>query len=144
MTHTIKISRLTEFDQEGGSLLYFTCKINNKKANLIIDSGASRTCIDENSYIRFIGLDKEKIIQKGIQTTGIGTTNMTSKLAQLNEIRINRLHIKECKVFITNLSNINTVFEGKIVIDGIFGNDFLEKYHAVINYGKQTISLKEL
>ena len=143
MNHIVKILRLTDFDEEGGCILYFTCKINNKKANLIIDTGASRTCIDEKSYYKFIGNNKENIIQKDIKTAGIGTNKMTSKLTQINIIKINKLSINNCKVFITDLSNVNAVFNDKISIDGILGNDFLVQYNAIIDYYKNTLKLRD-
>ncbi len=140
MKHTLKLYKITEFDNEGGFMIYVECKINHKKANLIVDTGASRTLINLDSCKELMISDKnEDMDDIKIETKGIGSTNLTSKPITIEEISFNRLHIKNADAFATDLSDIVEVLKNKAHIDGIMGSDILSQYSSVIDYGKNTI-----
>lgn len=144
MNHNIKFTKLSDIDEDGGSLIYLTCKINKKKVNLIIDTGASRTCIDRSCYENIVlGTDKH-ILKKNVKTAGVGDNQIKSKLVQVDEIKFNRLEIRNFVIVVTDLSNINVVLGNKLRIDGVLGNDILEEYKAVIYYHKNILKLTSL
>ena len=144
MNHNIKFTKLSDIDKDGGSLIYLTCKMNGEKVNLIIDTGASRTCIDRSCYDNIIAGTTERILKKNVKTAGVGNNQIKSTLAEIDEIKFNRLIINNFVIVVTDLSNIKAILENKLRIDGVLGNDIFEDYQAVINYQKSTIRFTSL
>ena len=140
MKHTLKLYKITEFDNEGGFMIYVKCKINHKKANLIVDTGATRTIINLDSCKKLMISSKDENGDNiRIETKGIGSNNLTSVPITIDEITLNRLHIKNADAFATDLSDSVDVLKDKAHIDGIMGSDILNQYSSVIDYGKCVI-----
>lgn len=117
-------------------------KINGKVANLLIDTGASRTVFDVNRMDKFV---KVKKLKKNEQlSTGLGTNSMESHVSELKKIDLNGLVINNYHGIFIDLSHVNTSYEGINLkpIDGVIGSDILLKYKAIINYEKMEMTLK--
>lgn len=129
--------------EDDGFHLQTHIKVNGKKANLIIDTGASRTVFDEKRIDRFTIANKPE--RNDRLSTGLGTNTMESKSVIVEEIQMKSIVIKDYKVFILNLEHVNESYQklGLQLIDGILGGDILYKYNAVIDYSEQKLLLKE-
>jgi predicted aspartyl protease len=116
--------------------------INGKEANLILDTGASKTVFDEEKIVPFLGhndLEEEERL-----STGLGTTTMKSKSVIIDKIELNELVIQNYEATILDLKHVNQSYEkmGLEPIDGILGGDILVDYKAVIDYEKKELVLK--
>lgn len=130
----IKLSRI---DEDGYHLLV-SMLINGKKANMLIDTGASRTVFDLNRIKRFV---KEKEFNSNEKlSTGLGTSTMQSFLVT---IEMDKITIKNYTTVLLDLSHVNNSYEQiKLkAIDGVIGSDLLVQYKAVINFEKKVLKL---
>ncbi|MEA3478277.1 MAG: retropepsin-like aspartic protease [Bacteroidota bacterium] len=127
--------------EEDGCHLMIKALINGHDANLLIDTGASRTVFDDERILSFLD-DQEfdfEINEK--LSTGLGTSSMESKSVTIKEIRLGELEIKDYTAVVLEMSHVNESYAklGLPGIDGVLGGDLLEEYGVVIDY-----SAKEL
>ena len=137
---TLKI-KLLNIDNSGYHLC-IKAKINGKVANLLIDTGASRTVFDVNRMDKFIKISN---LQENEQlSTGLGTTTMKSHVSELKKIQLQDLVIRNYNAIFLDLSHVNESYTrvGLAAIDGVVGSDLLREYKAVVNYEKLEMSLK--
>lgn len=114
--------------------------INDIAATLIVDTGASASCIDKNVKDKF----DLKIESSENRMTGAGSSNLETGLSEDNNLSIGDLKLNNFSFFITDFSHINDalVRNNCKCIDGIIGADVLIEFGAVINYFNQTITFK--
>jgi predicted aspartyl protease len=94
MKRTILPIRLL-FIEEDGFHLMIRASINNKKARLLIDTGASKTVFDFGRFKRFVDDDEFELNEK--LSTGLGTSTMQTHSATLRKIQFSGLTIKNFK-----------------------------------------------
>lgn len=130
--------------EDDGFHLRLNALINGKTANLIIDTGASRTVFDETSVRKFV--DEEHIENQDRLSTGLGTNSMESKQVVLDEVRIGGLIVSDYNAAILDLTHVNHSYErlGIEPIDGVLGGDILNEYKAVIDYDERKLYLTEV
>ena len=113
-----------------------TVKLNNKKVNLIIDTGSELSIIDEKYYKKnndFNVIDST--------TININTLNgeQINKVYIINGIANDSINIKLYTMDISNV--INDMFiKQQIFIDGIIGVDFLYENNLIIDFKNKTLS----
>ena len=125
--------------ENDGYHLLVQIKINNKLANLILDTGASRTVFDENRIIRFLGHDN--LEEQERLSSGLGTTTMTSKKVEIENLQLAEIEINNYEATILDLQHVNQSYE-KLelqLIDGILGGDILHDYNAVVDYKNRAL-----
>lgn len=116
--------------------------INKKVANIIIDTGASKTVLDKKRIGKFV---TDKTFEKHDSlSSGLGTNTMESELALIKILTIGKLEIENYKTVLLDLSHVNESYGqiGLKAVDGVLGSDILLKYNAVIDYEKKTLKLK--
>ena len=127
-------------DQDGFHLS-MKAYVNRKVANLILDTGASRTVFDLNRIGRFV---KDNAFEKHESTSaGLGTNTMESHLVEFKNFKLGELILKNFTTVLLDMKHINESYEqmGLKPIDGVIGNDILQSYKAVINYQKKELKL---
>lgn len=116
--------------------------INKKVANIIIDTGASKTVFDKKRIGKYV---TDKTFEKHDSlSSGLGTNTMESELALIKKIKIGKLEIENYKTVLLDLSHVNESYDqiGLKAVDGVLGSDILLKYNAVIDYEKKILKLK--
>tara|TARA_B100000963_G_scaffold328362_1_gene316794 strand:- start:9268 stop:9702 length:435 start_codon:yes stop_codon:yes gene_type:complete len=116
------------------------CQVNGVSAKLIIDTGASNSCIDSNSVEKF----KIKIENYDEQASSATEKIKNMYISQENSIDIVGFSIENLKLFVFDMGHINeTLKENEsIKIHGIIGNDIMSKHEAIINFTENKIYLK--
>src|ERR1700761_4483052 len=116
--------------------------INGKPFTMVIDTGASKTALDKNLFLR--ANKKATLSTSEKLSTGLGTTTMKSFTTTVEDFRIGDLKISDFEVAVLDLSAINIAYEqmGHPQVLGVLGGDVLMYYKAVIDYGKKTISFR--
>lgn len=135
--------RLVALGPDGGLHLHTTIKVNGKNAEVVVDTGASRTVFDKERINRFI---KKGTTQKSEhRSSGLGTNDMESFQVDLKSLELGKLNIGNYRTHLLDLSHVNKAYEAvKIeMVDGILGSDLLLELDAVIDYGKQQILLNQ-
>lgn len=129
--------------ENDGFHLMIVAKINRKKANLIVDTGASRTVFDEVLIKKFLPDDYNKFEINEKLSTGLGTNSMKSHAFELKSLKLGDLKIKNYMAVILDLANINQSYSMLNLpeIHGVIGGDLLQKYKAVIQYKNKLLKL---
>ena len=114
----------------------------NKPFKVVLDTGASRTAFDHQLLLQ--ANNEAAITASEKLSTGLGTNNMTSSTAIIENIWIGDLLLPQLEVAVLDLSTINIAYGqmGHPEVLGVLGSDILMKYKAVIDYGKKVLLLK--
>lgn len=133
--------KLLSLDGEGFHLMV-KVKINNKVANLIIDTGASKTVFDKTRVQKFVA-EKEFVTHDKL-SSGLGTNTMESQIVTLKKIQIGDVEFTNYTTVLLDLSHVNSSYEqiGLKPIEGVLGSDILLQFKAVIDYEKGVLKLK--
>jgi predicted aspartyl protease len=140
MTITIPF-KILSLDEEGFHLMV-KMHINGKVANLIIDTGASKTVLDKTRAEKYV-LNKNFALHNKL-SSGLGTNTMESQTTILKKMKIGTIIIENYTTVLLDLSHVNSSYEqlGLNAVDGVLGSDILFKYNAVIDYEKKVLKLK--
>ena len=115
-------------------------RINGIKANLLIDTGASNSCI------ALALKDHFGIKEKGdpFEAAGAGEDKMKAVLAHKCNLFLGRYRIGQNTFVLLDMQHINAtlVKEGGETIDGILGNDFLRKNKVIIDYKRKAMIIQ--
>jgi hypothetical protein len=129
--------------ENDGFHLFVKARINGKySANLILDTGASRTVFDLGLLK---GITTEIPMPKEIQTSGIGDQMLDTQLAVIRRIRIGDLVIRDLSTVLLDLTHINNLYRNignRMKIWGLLGGDFFITYHARIDYKNMVLALE--
>ena len=114
-------------------------KINNKTAMLLIDTGASNSCIHSELKEYF------ELEEKGdpFDASGASEGKMQAMMTLECEIHLGRSFKGKQAFVLLNLNHVNTTLnsQGAVKIDGIIGADFLKSHKAVIDYSLRKLFL---
>lgn len=140
MTTTVPF-KILSLDEDGFHLM-IKVKINGKSANLIIDTGASKTVLDTSRVSKYVKESDFKVHDK--LSSGLGTNTMQSQTTTLKKIQIAELEILNYTTVLLDLSHVNGSYQqiGLKPIEGVLGSDILLQYFAVIDYEKKILKLK--
>lgn len=116
-------------------------KIHGNKARLILDTGASTTCIDIEKAEHFDILHEKS----DVMAAGAGALGMETQVSHRNQLHIGTWKDTRVGIVLFDLSHINIALQeaGEEAVDGILGADFLKKHRAVIDYGRNCLYLKD-
>jgi hypothetical protein len=109
--------------------------------NIIIDTGASHTCLDTD-FFRSSDPDAIAIANKGTNV-GIGTDEFESHITLLSEFKISRFHVPDFHAVLLSLKHINLAYQAAKIpeVQCILGSDFFVSYNAIIDYSNQTLTV---
>jgi predicted aspartyl protease len=133
--HTINL-------QDDGYHLLVDVKIGRKHYKVVLDTGASKTVFDQTMLAQ--AHTNVNVQSTDRLSAGLGTLTMQSYTAVLPEFKIGRLKLPNFEVAVLDLSTINQAYAqlNHPQVLGVLGGDILMRYNAVIDYGKQKMSLK--
>ncbi|MGZ4117374.1 MAG: retropepsin-like aspartic protease [Bacteroidia bacterium] len=140
MTTTIPL-KVLDIGGEGFHLM-MKILINGKVANVIVDTGASKTVFDKTAIEKFVN---HKSFEEHDQlSSGLGTNTMISQTTIIKKIKIGLAEIENYKTVLLDLSHVNNSYSqiGLKQVDGVLGSDILLEYKAVIDYDKKVLKLK--
>ena len=117
-----------------------SARVNGKKGDFILDTGASNSCIGFSSVERFIMLTEES----QIKAAGAGAINMRTHVANDNYFTIGNKSSRKMSFVIFDLSHVNEALlqVDEEAVHGILGADYLKANAAVIDYGRNVLYLK--
>jgi len=124
---------LVNIDQTGCHII-LEAKINRKKINLIVDTGASMTVFDSSLRGKYIESNEQ---ENNIQSHGLGGNNeIVTNIGLIKKLQIGETVFNNISVMTVDLSYIQTIYKQHcgITISGLIGGDFLQLTNAIINY----------
>jgi hypothetical protein len=131
--------------EDDGFHLMIEITINEQKALMIIDTGASRTVFDSNRIMRFVSDENSEFEKNEKLSTGLGTNSLESEAIELDSIQIGEIKIEKYKAVVLDMSHINQTYSTIKLpeIDGVLGGDLLKKYNAEISYQSELLKLND-
>lgn len=115
--------------------------INHKPANLLIDTGASRSVFDQDGirhYLHSVEFENNERL-----STGLGTNTMPTMVTTIGSISIGDFEVRNYQAILIDLVHVHQSYQELDLpkIDGVIGGDILLKHKAVINYKNKTLKL---
>jgi len=128
---------IIELDEHQNVQPIIEAYIGEQCLRLVIDTGASRSCLSKKSVKHFIG----KTDIKADVVIGIGRGRLKNKFVSIPVFRIGDLEIRDYPFLILQINHINKMLSmlGLKAIDGLLGSDILYTYKAVIDYNLRKI-----
>jgi predicted aspartyl protease len=113
---------------------------NGEDIVLIVDTGASRTCIAESCAER-LGLKPGRVEAIAVS---FALPKKTKALCKLESLDIGSLHLTDFETWLVDFSYINMIvqWQGEEFCDGVLGADILMSKSAVIDYKCRKLYLK--
>ena len=126
-----------------GYHLLIEVKINNLKANALIDTGASRTVIDLNRLTFYAGNPETR--QHGKPCYGVGAGQIQSFVTTLHVFTIGNKTLENFEVVSIDLGPINQNYAMFDLprIDMVLGSDLLLKFGAIIDYSRKFLAISK-
>ena len=119
---------------------HILCKarINGKKANLLIDTGASNSCIHAELQDYF----KLKKDGEPFEASGASEGKMEAIMTLNCNIKLGKKFNGKQAFALLDLSHVNRTLtnQGIQEIDGVIGADFLKENNTIIDYGQVNYS----
>lgn len=115
-------------------------RVNGEDVVLIVDTGASRTCIAESSADR-LGLTSGRVEKVAVS---FALPKKTKALSKLKTLDIGSLHLTNFQAWLVDFSYLNMIVQmkGEEFCDGVLGADILKSMSAVIDYRGSKLYLK--
>ncbi|MDT0555306.1 aspartyl protease family protein [Patiriisocius hiemis] len=112
----------------------FIAKVNGVNGEFILDTGASTSCIGLDYMLHFNLASQAS----DIKAAGAGATGMETQSTENNSFKIPLIKSLKMDFILFDLSHVNLALEQveEAPVHGIIGADFLKKYRAVIDYGR--------
>ena len=118
---------------------HIICKahINEVAAQLLIDKGASSSCIHSKLQEYF----KLRIKGDSFDAAGASQGKMKAILTRKSKLQLGRHEVGKQAFVLLDLTHINVTLEtqGATPIEGIIGADFLKKNKVIIDYAKKRL-----
>lgn len=129
-------------DIEDGCLLTVETCINGKQACFIVDTGASRTCIDPASLDRYI--DQPRLESREGQAVGLGCQQLEQMTVTIDSLSLGDTVLQHLQLVAVDLSHIRDfcISQGLPDFVGILGGDVLRRLRASINYRRRTLTVQ--
>lgn len=138
-TYVIKL-HLVELEPENYHI-FAKGKWNGIPLNIIIDTGASHTCIDIDFY-KNKNPEAITIANQG-SNVGIGTDQFETHIALMTGLKISRFHVHDFQTVLLSLKHINLAYQAAKIpeVQCILGSDFFVSYNAIIDFSNQTLTV---
>ena len=129
---------IVELDEQQNVHPIVEAYIGNQVVRLVIDTGASHSCLSKKSVKHLIG----KTNIKADVVLGIGRGLFRNRFVSVPIFRIGDLEICDYPFLSIQINHINKMLLslGLKPIDGLLGSDILFAYKAVIDYTERKIT----
>ena len=118
--------------------LTVTFSVNGKACVFLVDTGGGATLIDVEKKDKY-GLEA---FNTRDYAAGIGSVSRLVRTSA--NLKINEVEFRSDSLFLMDISYLNAEFKKyhSRQVDGILGTDFLDRYHAIIDYQNARIYLR--
>ena len=113
-------------------------QVNGKPCVFLVDTGGGATLIDISKK------DQYQLEPQAVRDYAAGIGSASPLVRTTGVFGINGTEMRNDSLFLMDISYVNAEFRKTRSrrVDGVLGTDFLERYHAVIDYSRLTLYLK--
>ena len=115
-------------------------QVNGKPCVFLVDTGGGATLIDISKK------DLYQLEPQAVRDYAAGIGSASPLVRTTGVFGINGTEIRNDSLFLMDISYVNAEFRKTRSrrVDGVLGTDFLERYHAIIDYSRLTLYLKTI
>jgi predicted aspartyl protease len=123
-----------------GDNLYVDGTVNGKRAKLMIDTGAFGTLLHQ----RFVRRMKIPLRDTPYSSAGVNLKQRGVQLATISRMSIGSVQMRSKEVGVIDLQGLirNALLDATPPVAGLLGSEILRRYHAIIDFGTNTLYLK--
>src|SRR6266542_2381928 len=89
--------------EKGNYHLFVKIKIGRRVANMLLDTGASKTVFDQEKILKYI--EASAIQSQHVQSVGLGSSDNHTDIAKIPHVRFYDLKLSNFEVAVLDLSN---------------------------------------
>lgn len=122
-----------------GTHLLVQVRINGLHANALVDTGASRSILDENRAAHY--LETPDAIESRYRIVGPGLEQLPGKLVQLQQLQLGGLLIEKTELHLLDMRRVNQSYAMHDLprLDMVLGGDILDHLSARICYASEKL-----
>ena len=134
--------RLVSIEGDGFHIMV-PAYVNGKKANMLIDTGASKTVFDLNRIRTFLSHEITDFALSPQLSTGLGTNTLESRTTLVDKFRLGKFVMRNYNAILLDLTHVNQSYELLKLkpIDGVIGSDLLVQLKAQINFKDKILKI---
>jgi len=132
--------RRVRMHESEGYNLYVDGSVNGTKARLMVDTGAFATLLHSQFVMRM----KIPMRQTKFKSVGVNLAESRVRLANINRFSIGSMDMQSHRVGVINLERLihGGLLDASPPVAGLLGSEMLQRYHAIIDFGTNSLYLK--
>jgi predicted aspartyl protease len=132
--------RRVRMHESEGYNLYVDGSVNGTKARLMVDTGAFATLLHSQFVLRM----KIPLSQTKFRSVGVNLAQSRVRLANITRFSVGSMDMQSHKVGVINLERLihGGLLDASPPVAGLLGSEMLQRYHAIIDFGTNSLYLK--
>lgn len=132
--------RRVQMHESEGYNLYVDGRVNGTKARLMVDTGAFATLL-HSQFVRRMNIPMQQTKYRSI---GVNLSESRVRLANIARFSVGSLDMQSHRVGVINLERLihTGLLEASPPVAGLLGSEMLQRYHAIIDFGTNSLYLK--
>lgn len=133
--------RRVRMHESEGFNLYVDGSVNGKKARLMVDTGAFATLL----HSRFVNRMNIPLRQTPYRSVGVNLAQSRVRLATISRFAVGSMDMRTHNVGVINLAGLihGGLLDGSPPVAGLLGSEMLQRYNAIIDFGTNSLYLKQ-
>jgi len=133
--------RRVRMHESEGYNLYVDGKVNGTRARLMVDTGAFATLLHSQFVLRM----KIPMRQTKFRSVGVNLAQSRVRLANITRFSIGSMDMQSHRVGVINLERLihSGLLDASPPVAGLLGSEMLQRYHAIIDFGTNSLYLKQ-
>ncbi len=132
--------RRVPMHESDGYNLYVDGSVNGRAAKLMVDTGAFATLL----HSRFVHGMKIPLRNTAFRSSGVNLKERGVKVANITRLSIGPMEMRSSTVGVINLEGLihGGLLDASPPVAGLLGAEMLQRYHAIIDFGTNSLYLK--
>jgi predicted aspartyl protease len=133
--------RRVRMRESEGYNLYVDGAVNGTKARLMVDTGAFATLLHSQFVLRM----KIPLRQTQFRSVGVNLAQSRVRLANITRFSIGSMDMQSHRVGVINLQGLihGGLLDASPPVAGLLGSEMLQRYHAIIDFGTNSLYMKQ-
>ena len=133
--------RRVRMRESEGYNLYVDGSVNGTKARLMVDTGAFATLLHSQFVIRM----KIPLRQTQFKSIGVNLAQSRVRLANITRFSIGSMDMQSHRVGVINMQGLihGGLLDASPPVAGLLGSEMLQRYHAIIDFGTNSLYMKQ-
>jgi predicted aspartyl protease len=133
--------RRVRMHESEGYNLYVDGKVNGTKARLMVDTGAFATLLHSQFVLRM----KIPMHQTKLRSIGVNLAQSRVRFANIARFSVGSMDMRSHNVGVINLERLvhGGLLDASPPVAGLLGSEMLRRYHAIIDFGTNSLYLKQ-